>query len=386
MPSNEDQMPIRGLSIKMDKLIRVAIVGLGAVTRKIHLPAYSQLKDRMSVVAGCDTDSAARTLAREKWHLPVVFDDPREMIEQTAPDVVAICTPPSLHHEQTLMALDHGCHVFCEKPLAESLSQVDEIIQASESAHRLVVANNQFPYMNIHTAAKKLIGTPEFGQLLFLSAWQMFRRTENTEAEWRGKLERRVCFEFGVHVFELIRFFFDDTPVKVMAHMPNPLGIMKSDVINIISMEFADGRAASIVLDRLNKGPERYLDMRLDGEFASIHTSIGGRIGFKAGIHTKEKRPFVDLDFVPGGKAVLQSGNREKLIARDGINPFASSTGVHFGNFIDSIHNGGNPPCTASDNRNTLALMFAAYDSAQSGQAVEMSRYRQQACDSLAIG
>ncbi len=358
-------------------MIRVAIVGLGAVTRNIHLPAYAQLQNRMSVVAGCDLDSGARLFASQKSRVPEVFDNPLEMIEKTRPDVVAICTPPSLHCEQSLQALDSGCHVFCEKPLAENLSQADKIIEASEKAGRLVVVNNQFPYMNIHTSAKKLIGSQEFGRLLFLSAWQTFRTTANTEAEWRGKLERRVCFEFGVHVFELIRFFFEDTPVKVMAHMPNPLGIMKSDVINIISVEFSDGRAASIVLDRLSKGPERYLDMRLDGEFASIHTSIGGRVGFKAGLHTREKRPFVDLDFVPGGKAVWQSGNRQKLIAKDAINPFASSTAVHFGNFIDAIHSGGKPPCTASDNRDTLALMFAAYDSAESGQTVEMSRYRQ---------
>ena len=64
--------------------------------------------------------------------------------------------------------------------------------------------------------------------------------------------------------------------------MPNPLGIARCDVVNVISLEFPDGRAASIVLDRLSKGPERYLDMRLDGEFASIHTSIGGLVRFEA--------------------------------------------------------------------------------------------------------
>ncbi|MGH9971056.1 MAG: Gfo/Idh/MocA family protein [Pyrinomonadaceae bacterium] len=357
------------------KMIRVAIVGLGAVTRNIHLPAYAQIKNRLSVVAGCDLDSGARMFASQKLRVPEVYDNPLEMIEKTRPDVVAICTPPSLHYEQSLQALDSGCHVFCEKPLAESLSQADKIIEASEKAGRFVVVNNQFPYMNIHTSAKKLIGSPEFGQLLFLNAWQTFRTTENTEAGWRGQLQRRVCFEFGIHVFELIRFFFEDTPIRIMAHMPNPLGSMKSDLINVISVEFSDGRAAVIVLDRLSKGPERYLDMRLDGEFASIHTSIGGRVGFRAGLHTREKRPFIGLDFVQGGKAVLQNGNRETLIAKDGINPFASSTAVHFSNFIEAVHSGETPRCTAKDNRNTLALMFAAYDSAQLGKAVEMSEY-----------
>ena len=356
-------------------MIHVAIIGLGAVTRNIHLPAYRQLGGEVSVVAGCDTDGAARTLAQERWHLPEVYDDPKEMIEKTKPDIVAICTPPSLHREQSLMALDYGCHVFCEKPLAESLEQADQIVWASERAKRFVVVNNQFPYMNIHLAAKRLIGSPEFGRLLFLHAWQTFHPTEVTEAAWRGALQRRVCFEFGVHVFELIRFFFEDEPVKLFAHMPNPKPDAKSDVINLISVEFADGRAASIVLNRLSKGPERYLDMRLDGEFASIHTSIGGRVGFEAGIHTRDKRPFVGFNFVQGGQAVLQKGNRSRMIAKDRINPFASATAHHFGNFVNAIRNGGLPPGTAADNRKTLALVFAAYDSAQSNAAIEMSRY-----------
>ena len=352
--------------------IRVAIIGLGAVTRNIHLPAYSYLKGKVKVVAGCDVDKDARISVGKKWHLPEVYDNPREMIEKTKPDIVSICTPPFLHHEQSLMALDYGCHIFCEKPLAENLSHIDEIIQASDKSKRFVVVNSQFPYMNIHTCAKELIGSPTFGRLLFLHAWQTFRPTEITEAGWRGEMQRRVCFEFGVHVFDLIRFFFEDTPVRIFAHMPTPEPDIKYDPINIISVEFSDGRAASIVLDRLSRGPERYLDMRLDGEFAAIHTSIGGEMRFEAGMHTKERRPFMGFNFVKGGKAVLQDGNRAKIIAKDGINPFASAMAVHFENFIEAIRNGDTPHGTAKDHRSTLALVLAAYDSAQTGKFVEI--------------
>ncbi len=366
-------------------MIRVAIIGLGAVTRNIHLPAYAQLKDKVRVVAGCDPDQDARASIQKSGQLERVFDSPEEMIEQTRPEVVAICTPPSLHHEQTLMALNYGCHVFCEKPMAESLEQADEIIEAAAKTNRLVVINNQFPYMNIHLAAKQRIGRPEFGELLFLHAWQTFRPTDETEADWRGQIRKRVCFEFGVHVFELVRFFFEDNPIKVWAHMPNPGGRMKSDVINIISLEFADGRAAAIVLDRLSRGPERYLDMRLDGEFASIHTSIGGELRLEAGIHTKERSPFFGFHLAKGGKAVLQDGNRSKVIGKDGMNPFASATAHHFRNFIGAIDNGRIPPGSAADNRNTLALVFAAFDSAESGRAVEMSKYQQRVSEPVLV-
>lgn len=356
-------------------MIRVAIIGLGAVTRNIHLPAYSQLRDRVTVVGGCDVDSNARELASKKWKVPQIYSNAQEMIAKTRPDIVSICTPPSLHCEQTLMALEDGCHVFCEKPLADSLSQADEIIRASSGANRFAVINNQFPYMSIHRTSKEFIGTPEFGRLLFLHAWQTFRPTESTEAGWRREMQRRLCFEFGVHVFELIRFFFGDNPSRIFCHIPNPGRSMRSDFVNVISLEFSDGRAASIVLDRLSRGPERYLDMRLDGEFASIHTSIGGNARFEVGLHTQQRRPFVRFNFVKGGRAVLQNGTRSRVIAKDGLNPFASATAFHFGQFIDAIQRGEEPPTSVRDNRNTLALVLAAYDSAESGNALDLAPY-----------
>ena len=357
-------------------MIRVAVIGLGAVTRNIHLPAYAQMRDRVTIVGGCDVDLAAQDSARSKWKLPHVCGDPRELIDKTKPDVVSICTPPDLHLEHAKLALKAGCHVFCEKPLANDLEQADEIIETSKKSGRLVVVNNQFPYMKIHTAAKRMAGSPDFGRLLYLHAWQTFLPTEATEMGWRGRLRRRVCFEFGIHVFELMRFMFDGTPVKLLAHMPVPQAKGESDAINVVCVEFADGRAASMMLNRLSKGPERYLDMRLDGEFASIHTSIGGRIGVKVGIHTRNRQPFLEWAFAKGGRAVLQVGNRSRVIARDPINPFAAATAVHFGNFVNAIQSGGIPPGEARDNRNTLAMVAAAYDSARLGRAVEMSEYQ----------
>lgn len=358
----------------MNDTISVGLVGLGAVVRRLHMPAYTRLRDRVRVVGGCDPDSTAREYARTKWGVRV-FPTQREMLEALRPDVAAICTPPRLHHEQVLMALEHGCHVFCEKPLAEGLGQADDMVEASGRARRLVVVNNQFPYMTIHSAAKQLIGSPQFGDLLYLHAWHTMRTDAITEAGWRGELARRLCFEFGIHVFELVRFFFADNPVRLLAHMPNPRRHFASDTVNVITLEFSDGRAASLVLDRLSRGPERYLDMRLDGEHAAIHTSIGGRVRIAAGVHTREKRPYVEFSVVKGGRAVLEDGVRSQVIAREGINPFAAATARHFANFIKSIRDGSEPPGGIRDNRDTLALVMAAYESAESGEWVQMRRY-----------
>jgi D-apiose dehydrogenase len=355
-------------------MIRLAIVGLGAVTRNIHLPAYRKLGKKVSLVAGCDPQSQARANFSKQHPNVSVFEDFEEMLTTNNPDIVAICTPPLLHHSQCLTALRHGCHVFCEKPMVETLVEADEIIAAAEAAKRYVVVNSQFPYMKIHAAAKAYLGKPDFGRLLFLHASQTFRPTSFTEGAWRGEMTRRLAFEFGVHVFELIRFFFEEDPVRILSHMPNPTE-GKSDVLNLVSLEFAGGRAATILLDRLCKGPERYLDLRLDGEYAAISTSIGGELGVEVGLHTAERRPYFAFRFVKGGRAVWQDGNRSRILAKDGINPFAHATAVHFGNFVDALEQNKSPAGTARDHRRTLALIFAAYDSAAKRAWIDLAPY-----------
>src|SRR5690348_635998 len=101
----------------------VAIIGLGAVVHHIHMPAYTQLGNRIKVVAGCDANRVAREQAAKKWDFRV-YDDPQKMIETERPDIAVVCTPPWLHLEHVRLALGHGCHVFCEKPAAEDISQV----------------------------------------------------------------------------------------------------------------------------------------------------------------------------------------------------------------------------------------------------------------------
>jgi predicted dehydrogenase len=353
---------------------RIAIIGLGAVTRNIHLPAYASLSGRIAIVGGSDPDAQARKWASDHGVTPV-FADPREMLERTGPDIVAVCSPPDLHRMHVELALSAGCHVLCEKPLATTLADADAMVLAAEKSGRHVVVNNQFPAMRIHRAARDAIGTPEFGRLLYLHAWHTNQPTAHTEAGWRGAMQQRLGLEFGIHVLDLVRFFFDATPVRILAHMPRPDASIAWDAINLVAMDFADGRAASVVLDRLSRGPERYLDFRLDGERAAIHTSIGGQVRAAVGVHTRQRRPFLSMRLVGGGQAVLEQGIRSRTLATDPQNPFAPATARHLGAFLDALDTGGVPPASARDNRESLRLVFAAYRSAQEMRSVEMSSF-----------
>ena len=148
-------------------------------------------------------------------------------------------------------------------------------VRAGPGARAAVVVNNQYRFMDIHREARRRIGTPEFGDLLFVSVQQSFFSTEATEAGWRGRGPRRTWKEFGTHVVDLCRFFFDEDPVAVTARMPRPGGA-GPDLLDLVQLEFSRDRVAQVVLDRLCRGPHRYLTVRLDGSAGCIETRLGG--------------------------------------------------------------------------------------------------------------
>ena len=193
--------------------------------------------------------------------------------------------------------------------------------------------------------------------------WANYYLSMQTESGWRGGDLQRTCKEFGIHVLDLCRYFFDEEPISISAKMPKGSNPSGPDYLNLIQLEFSGDRVAQITLDRLSKGPHRYLDMRLDGSKAIVETSIGGNAALNMGIRARDKKPYVDLDVSMGGMARLYQGEKYKKIASDPLDLFANATHKLVKAFIEAIRNNTTPPCNAADNRNTLALMIAAYES-----------------------
>src|SRR6185312_9907252 len=101
--------------------LRTAIVGSGFVAR-VHAAAVRDLGGR--VVAVCSrTRAGAEALAAEIGGSVSAYDSLAELLGEGGVDVVHVCTPNVHHAEQTLLALEHGANVVCEKPLATSVEE-----------------------------------------------------------------------------------------------------------------------------------------------------------------------------------------------------------------------------------------------------------------------
>lgn len=337
---------------------KVGIVGLGSATKNIHLPALRKI-ERVKIVGGYDPAPAIHDIP--------TFASVDELLSAGKPDILVIATPPSSHAELAKIGLLAGCHIFCEKPLTNTLDEADELIGLANTVNRHVVVNSEFPFMSIHAAAKTAMAREDFGKLLFMEARQSFVVTEATEHGWRGQDQQRSFKEFGTHVIDLAKFFFGERPATMRARMPKPAAPGGPDFLNVVELGFSGDRVAHIILNRLARGQHRYLDITLSGERSTIETSIGGRLELAAGIRASTRRPFVELDVVMGGRARLYRGEDFSTLAKSPLDLFAEGTARLFTAYIDAIDNGTEPPNSIEEARNTLELLYACYACAEDG-------------------
>ena len=127
-------------------MIRVAIVGTGNISHA-HVQGYLQFPDRCQIVALVDIVPEKAQRMKEQYHLEAdVYDDHQAILPRQDIDLVDICTPPYVHASISINCLRSGKNVVCEKPMAASLEECDEMLRArDESGKKLsIIAQNRF--------------------------------------------------------------------------------------------------------------------------------------------------------------------------------------------------------------------------------------------------
>ena len=123
---------------------KTAIVGAGIGAS--HVAAFLELRDYYRIATICDLDGEKAEAVAAKTGGCGISTELDQVIADRDIDIIDICLPPNLHCPVALKALAAGKHVICEKPLACSLDEADQIIAASEQAGKLVLPVFQYRY------------------------------------------------------------------------------------------------------------------------------------------------------------------------------------------------------------------------------------------------
>jgi Predicted dehydrogenases and related proteins len=345
------------------KLRRIAVIGCGEAGFEMHLPALAQMKG-VSVVGACDTDEERRERAAAKFGVPV-YASVEAMLGSSSPDVAIVATPPHLHTSICLEVIAGGCHVICEKPFVPVAEEGQKVIDAANAAGKSIALNHGFREMPIFRALLDSVhsGPPVF----FAQLWQNTDVPPWTEGGWRGAMQRRTLHEAGVHLIDYILALFGEMPKMAWASMSSGgQSDGGSDALSAVSLEFAGGRMAQLVQNRLCKGETHYFEVRADTTEASYRASFGGRARVTTGLY-RSTRPHVRVDYGVSGLAWIEKGNKRKLLARNPANPRVVSTRIMLERSLKAFEDGTRAPATPQDGLDALCVIDACYTSAATG-------------------
>ncbi len=198
--------------------MKYAVIGAGWAAREAHLPGFTAAGQQVAAI--CDViETPAKTLAA-KHGIPKIYADWREMIETEKPDAVSVCLPNVMHREPVLFALEHGAHVLCEKPLACSVAEAEEMFSAAEKAGRILMAGQSWRFDAGSHAIRRVIDAGELGEIYYgeatalrrmgIPAWGTFHQAQFSAG---GAL-----LDIGVHMLDLAVWLMGNPrPVRVSA-------------------------------------------------------------------------------------------------------------------------------------------------------------------------
>jgi predicted dehydrogenase len=188
------------------KLIKTAIIGTGFMGR-VHLEAVRRLEYvEAAAIAGRNADAARRLGAG--FSTPKIAADYREILRDPAIDVVHICTPNAQHLSMAKEALQAGKHVICEKPLATSVEEGEELVSIAERQGLRNCVCHNLRYYPMVQQMRRMREDGDLGEILvvqgtYFQDWLLYDTDWNWRVDAKAGGPSRCMADIGLHWFDM---------------------------------------------------------------------------------------------------------------------------------------------------------------------------------------
>ena len=225
-PHPEDRAPEEpkgappGDILPPDQRVGVAVIGLGTLTIDEVLPALAQGKQsRLAALVSSDTDKALA--AARKYGLSeknvYSYEDFDRIADDSSIDAVYIVLPNSMHAEYTVRAAKAGKHVLCEKPMANTSEECEQMIAACKAAKVKLMIAYRCQFEAHHLEIRRMVQQREFGAVKLIEATNGQNMGDPTQ--WR--LKRALAGggalpDVGLYCLNTVRFALAEEPLEVI--------------------------------------------------------------------------------------------------------------------------------------------------------------------------
>jgi predicted dehydrogenase len=190
--------------------MRVVFIGSGLQTRRRAPVVVQSLDDELVEIVG--SDEAPPKGFIEQYNC-AWGSDWRSAITRADVDAVVVCTPPHLHAEMSIAALQAGKHVLCEKPLCRTLEEAEAMLAAARKAKRVLKCGFNHRHHPAVLEARRRFEQGDFGRPIAGRCRYGICGRPGYENEWRADPARAAGGQFaeqGVHAIDLFRWFLGD--------------------------------------------------------------------------------------------------------------------------------------------------------------------------------
>lgn len=335
--------------------LRVGLIGCGRIASEFEdlMPeerpasiagAFAALPE-CEIVAACNRGEARLRNFGERWGVTALYHDYREMLRQEHLDIVAVATPPGVHCEQVVSAAQAGAKgIFCEKPMALSLGECDQMIAATRSAGTALLVDCTRRWIGQYEALRREAEAGRWGELLHLVGFcQGCKPTPEWEAQFEGPM-----LHDAVHLYDLMRFFAGDVAWVQGSAQRRRRQELRVEDTSLAVLQFASGAQGVAVVDELTE----YGRFELELHFERGLVRVGAGFSAQKSVRADTREPWwYDLapDVLP---APTWPGSGLLNAARD---------------LVQCIATGETPRCAGADGRAAIEVIMALYESQRQG-------------------
>lgn len=330
---------------------KAVLAGCGGIT-KGWLKALSEFDD-VEIVGLVDIDPNAIERRRQEFSLrpKATGDDVSTVIRSSGADTVFDCTVPEAHHSIVMAALAEGCDVLGEKPMADSIEHAAEMVAAARSAGKTfaVIQNRRYNPQIIRY--RDSVQSTELGPLTTLNADFYIGAHFGG---FRDQMQHVLLLDMAIHSFDEARFISGTDPVSVYCHEWNPSGSWyKHGASAVAVFEMTGGVVftyrGSWCAEGMNTSWE--CSWRAIGERGTVlwdgHDTVEGEVTSSQDGFIRPVQPFQ-----PPAPRDLEHAGHAGVIRE----------------FLDGLNHGRTPQTVCTDNIKSVAMVYAAVASAESGK------------------
>ncbi len=143
--------------------VGIGFIGTG-FARKVQMPAFAACEGARIVSVASGSVENARSAA-EEFRAPHFTADWHETVSHDGVDLVCITTPPSMHREMVLAAIEYGKHILCEKPMAMNVAEAEEMTNAAAGKPVLALIDHELRFQPGRLAAKTVLASGKIGKV-----------------------------------------------------------------------------------------------------------------------------------------------------------------------------------------------------------------------------